>query len=125
MGAITESEAEIMELLWENGEMTIMQMVQALEEKKNWSKQSVISFLRRMETKGTVSYRVQGRARLYSAKVGKDQVLVSETKNFADRFFDGKLGLMASYFVHNPALTEEDIEELWNELSKLKEKKNE
>ena len=46
---ITESEELIINLLWEKGSLSVMQIVQELEKEKNWSKQSIISFLKRME----------------------------------------------------------------------------
>ena len=64
MNTITESESIIMELLWENGQMSVMQIVQALEHSRGWSKHTIISFLKRMEAKGTVTYQMRGRTRL-------------------------------------------------------------
>jgi len=125
MNTITESESIIMELLWENGQMSVMQIVQALEQSRGWSKHTIISFLKRMEAKGTVTYHMRGRTRLYSATVEKDKVIVDETKNFANKFFGGKFGVMASYFLNNAELSDEEVDELWKLINNMKEKRNE
>lgn len=118
---ITESEEIIMNLLWEKGSLSVMQIVQELEAEKNWSKQSVISFLKRMEQKGTVTYVVQGRTKYYSAVMKKEDLLRKETTGILNRFFGGKWGAMVSYMAKETEITGEDIQELKQLLKDLKE----
>lgn len=125
MNSITESEAAILNLLWENKCMSIMQIAQALEEDKHWSKHAVISFLKRMEAKGTVTYRMTGRTKLYSAAAEKEEMIVKETRGFLNKFFDGSFGVMASYFLNSSNLTDEEMDELKSLLDGFREKENE
>lgn len=118
---ITESEELIINLLWEKGSLSVMQIVQELEKEKNWSKQSIISFLKRMEQKGTVTYIMQGRTKFYSAIAKKEDIVRKETKGILNRFFDGKLGSMVSYMAKETKITGEDIQELKQLLEKLEE----
>ena len=92
-----------------------------LEKEKNWSKQSIISFLKRMEQKGTVTYVMQGRTKFYSAIAKKEDIVRKETKGILNRFFDGKLGSMVSYMAKETKITGEDIQELKQLLEKLEE----
>lgn len=124
MNLITESEEVIMNLLWDNGKMSVMQIVRKLQDKKGWSKQSVISFLRRMEQKGTVSYVMQGRTKYYFAVIQRNEVVREETRGILNRFFGGKLGAMVSYMARESELTKEDIQELRDFLQELKEEDN-
>ena len=124
MDLITESEEVIMNLLWDNGKMSVMQIVRKLQDKKGWSKQSVISFLRRMEQKGTVSYVMQGRTKYYFAVILRNEVVKEETRGILNRFFGGKLGAMVSYMASESELTKEDIQELRDFLQELKEEDN-
>ncbi len=121
MNTITESEEIILNLLWQKEMQSIMQMVKALENQKNWSKQTIISFLRRMERKGTVSYFVQGRTKYYYAVIKREEVIRKETKGLMDRFFGGKMGAMVSYMVRESEISQDDIQELRNLLQELKE----
>lgn len=121
MNTITESEEIILNLLWQKEMLSIMQMVKALENQKNWSKQTIISFLRRMEKKGTVSYFVQGRTKYYYAVIKREEVIRKETKGLMDRFFGGKMGAMVSYMVRESEISQDDIHELRNLLQELKE----
>ena len=121
MNTITESEEIILNLLGQKEMLSIMQMVKALENQKNWSKQTIISFLRRMEKKGTVSYFVQGRTKYYYAVIKREEVIRKETKGLMDRFFGGKMGAMVSYMVRESEISQDDIQELRNLLQELKE----
>ena len=121
MNTITESEEIILNLLWQKEMLSIMQMVKALENQKNWSKQTIISFLRRMEKKGTVSYFVQGRTKYYYAVIKREEVIRKETKGLMDRFFGGKMGAMVSYMVRESEISQDDIQELRNLLQELQE----
>ena len=121
MNTITESEEIILNLLCQKEMLSIMQMVKALENQKNWSKQTIISFLRRMEKKGTVSYFVQGRTKYYYAVIKREEVIRKETKGLMDRFFGGKMGAMVSYMVRESEISQDDIQELRNLLQELKE----
>lgn len=121
MDKITQSEEAIMNLLWEHGSLSIMQIVQALEESKHWSKQTIVSFLRRMEEKGTVKYEQRGRTKYYFAVIPKADVVQKETRGILNRFFGGKWGTMVSYMAKETQLTDEDIQELWEVLQELRE----
>lgn len=122
--AITESEHMILEQLWMNGEMSVMQLVEALETTTTWSKHTVISFLKRMEEKNTVSYEMRGRTKLYRAIPQRTEVVTETTKGILDRFFGGRMGKMVSYMADADQLTDSDIDELYDLLDKLKEEKN-
>ncbi len=124
MNLITESEEVIMNLLWDNGKMSVMQIMRNLQDKKGWSKQSIISFLRRMEQKGTVAYVMQGRTKYYFAVIQRNDVVRKETRGILNRFFGGKLGAMVSYMASESELTKEDIQELRDFLQELKEEDN-
>lgn len=121
MSILTESEELIMDLLWENESLSIMQMVNMLEEKKHWSKHAIISFLKRMEEKEIVSYTVKGRTKYYYPAVQRDEMIRNETKGVLDRYFGGKWGAMVSHMVKEDC-SSEDIQELWELLQELKEK---
>lgn len=123
--SITESEQIILEQLWEHGKLSIMQLVDALEETTGWSKHTIISFLKRMEEKQTVTYVVEGRTKYYSAVPERSEVVIESAQGVLDKFFGGRMGLMVSYMADARKLTREDVDELYDLLEKLKEKDEE
>lgn len=123
MNTLTESEELIMNLLWEKESLSIMQIVKELEDKKHWSKHAVISFLKRMEQKGVISFTMKGRTRYYFASVKREELIREETKGVLDRFFEGKWGAMVSHMIKENC-SPDDIQELWELLQELKEKED-
>lgn len=119
--SITESEQLILQQLWSHGSMSIMQLAAALAGTTGWSRHAVISFLKRMEEKGTVTYVVQGRTRYYSAVPGEAEVLVDSAGDILDRYFGGKIGRMVLYMAEANRLTDQDVDELQELLDRLKE----
>ena len=82
--SITESEQIILEQLWKHGKLSIMQIVEALEETTGWSKHTIISFLKRMEEKQTVTYVVEGRTKYYSAVPKRSEVVIESAQSVLD-----------------------------------------
>lgn len=109
---ITKSEQKLLRLLWREGPMSVMQITGKLEQETGWSKQAVISFLRRMETKGLVTYEQRGRTRFYMPVHSEEAVAKRERSTFLQNFYHGRLGLMISAMVQENALSQEDIREI-------------
>lgn len=109
---ITESERKILNLLWDNGSLSTMQITKCLDEETGWSKQAVISFLKRMEAKELVTYVEKGRSKYYIPLVEKEKMAKEERTSFLEKFYQGKLGLMVSAMAEEEALTNQDIADL-------------
>lgn len=111
----------ILERLWDNGSMTVMQLVESFSGDTDWSKHAVISFLKRMEEKRTVTYEMRGRTKYYSAVPGREEVIVDSARNVLDRFFGGKIDKMVLHMVEAQQLTDRDMDDLYALLESLKE----
>ncbi len=51
----TEAEWKILELLWQHGPRSMPEIIRALEPETGWTRHTVITLLKRMQAKGTVS----------------------------------------------------------------------
>ena len=110
--SLSPAEWRVMEKLWDGAPQTITQLTAGLEEETGWSKHTVISFLNRMEKKGAVTYRENGRAKEYFPAYVREEATVEEAERFLDRVFSGSLGLMVSSLVEGKHLKEEELREL-------------
>ena len=117
---LTDSEWQIMQLLWENAPLTITQMGKLLKDKTDWSKHTIISFLRRMQTKNAITVEDDGRVKRFYPAIAKEDIYLTETKTFLSKLYEGKVGLMISSMVDNEELKEDEIDELINILNKSK-----
>ena len=116
MNKLTESEWKIMDLLWKRGPMTLTQITKALAGDTEWSKSTVVTFLRRMEEKGAVCHKEGEKARLYYPKLEKESAALNEAKSFLDRVYEGKIGLMLSNLIKEEAISDEELKELYEML---------
>lgn len=115
---LSNSEWEIMNVLWEASDMTISQIVTKLNEKRFWDKHVVITMLNRMEKKGAVSYKRNGRAKEYSSVISQKDTVLQESQQFLDRVFSGSLSLMVNSFLSNKKVEKEELDELYRIIKK-------
>jgi len=118
---ITDSEWQIMQLLWKDAPLTITKLEKLLKDKTGWTKHTIITILRRMQTKETVTVEDNGRVKQFYPAFTKEDIYLTETKTFLSKLYEGKVGLMLSSMVDNEELREDEIDELINLLNKSKE----
>lgn len=111
---LSDAEWKILELLWKQGPMTLMEITHALQEETGWQRTTVVSFLKRMEAKDAV-YHIEGeRAKMFYPKVEQSETQLKETQSFLDKVYRGNVGLMLSNMIRQKALSEEEIDNLFS-----------
>ena len=109
---LSDGEWKLMNRLWDLGSSTITELTAALRAETGWGKHTVITMLSRLEAKGAVAHREDGRARQYYPAVDRSDAARAETESFLSKVYGGSLGLMVSNLVEAKALSEADIAEL-------------
>ena len=64
---LSQSQREIMEIVWERGEVSAIEVREILSQKRDLAKNTVRTLLDRMKEKGWLKHREDGRTYLYSA----------------------------------------------------------
>ena len=118
---LTNSEWYVLDCLWERSPQTVMELVAALGDRLGWAKSTTITTLRRMEDKGLVLCRTQGRTKHYSPAVSKDRAVRRETRSFLDKVYQGSVGMMVSAMAEDKALSRAEIDELYEILRRAEE----
>ena len=116
---LQQSEWILMEQLWENGSMTIMQLFHALEVEPGWSKSTVNTMLKRMMDKEIISYHEGEKARLYYPLISRDEAALAETESLLEKIYDGSVSMMMSTLVKKKKISREEIDELYDILKEL------
>ena len=117
---LSASEWKIMELLWQCP-YTLMELVAELGQTIGWSKSTVATMLRRMEEKAIISYTEQGRTKMFSPALSREDVAARETNRLLRRAYNGSIGMLVNAMAQRNDLTKEDIEELYEILRKAEE----
>ena len=124
MGKVSLSDGEwkIMNSLWESGESTITELTASLENETGWDKHIIITMLGRMSKKEAVAHRQGGRAKVFYPLVSREEVSMQETRGFLEKVYRGSLGMMVNAMVADQALSEQEIQELYDILEQARKK---
>ena len=123
MVSLSDGEWKIMNRLWESEGKTITELTAILQEETTWDKHIIITMLNRMEKKGAVAHRKEGRAKVFFPIVPRGEVSMQETRGFLQKVYRGILGMMVNAMVEDQELSEEEIQELYDILKQAKHRK--
>ena len=85
MKKLSEAEFEIIQVLWRHNEpMTSNQILEEMEDNRNWKLASLMTVLARMADKGAVYCDRSTRTNYYTALVSEDEYKVSEGTSFLE-----------------------------------------
>ena len=105
---ITDSEYEIMKLLWRsNSKMTVAEVVNGLG--NDWSASTVSTFLQRLLKKGIVSCDKKGKTNLYYPLLRQSDYDMSETQSFLSKLYNGSVKNLVAAPYENKKLSKEDM----------------
>ena len=117
---LSASEWQVMQQLWKRPH-TLMELVAVLEKDIGWSKSTVATMVRRMEEKGIISYTEQGRTKVFSPTLSREDVAARETNSLLRRAYNGSIGMLVNAMAQHKGLTKADIDELYEILRKAEE----
>ena len=118
---VTEAEWKIMEVLWDHSPRTMTEITAILEPETGWTRHTVITLLKRMLEKGSISMDDTERAKKYTPLVTREQASTEETHKFLSHVFKGKASLLVNHLVDAGDLSENELKQI---LDMIKEKKN-
>lgn len=118
---LTEREAQIMEVLWQQGQATADDVRSALPGRPHDS--SVRTLLRVLESKGHVRHDAQGKTYVYYPVIVRDHAQRNAVKHLLERFFGGSAESLVLGLLENEQMTAEELSELLRSVSKPKKKR--
>ena len=109
---ITDSEYEIMRILWKTDrQMTVADVVGELDG-NDWTPSTVSTFLQRLLKKGVVDCDKKGKTNLYYPKLKQSEYDLTETENFLSKIYKGSVKNLVAAMYENKKLSTEDVSEL-------------
>ncbi|MCA9123767.1 MAG: BlaI/MecI/CopY family transcriptional regulator [Planctomycetaceae bacterium] len=119
-GALPKSELEIAKVVWDLGEATVRQVLDALPPDRELDFWTVQTYLRRLEAKGYLSKRREGRTNVYRPAVRPTTVISETMDDFINRLFDGEALPLFQHLIRDRGLSDAEIDELQQTLDALK-----
>lgn len=109
---LTEVEQRLMEVLWERGNATVSEVLEALPSKVRVAFNTVQTTMRILEQKGYLRHETEGRAFRYFPTIGRDEASTSAVRHILRRFFDGRPASLALSLLENESLDPAEVAHL-------------
>ena len=117
--AVSPAETEILRLVWQLEEATVLQICDMLPPKRKIAYKTVQTLLRRLENKGYLKHRIRGKAHVFFPAVKREAVVKRTVLDFLDRLFGGDPKPLMQFLAEDGKIDAEDI----SRLRRLTEKK--
>jgi BlaI family penicillinase repressor len=119
-----ELEREIMQMVWQRGEMTAEQVRERMEKMNRPLKDSTIrTVLRRLEEKGYVTHTVDNRTFVYQPAEPRQVVAGRAVKRIVDWFCDGSVEDLLVGMVDSKVLDRKELQRLAERIAAAKKGK--
>ena len=110
---ISETEWEIMNLIWDQPPCPAGDIIRRLQQADpSWHPRTVKAFLNRLVKKKILGFSREGRAYFYRPLVRREKCVDAASESFLARVFGGSLKPMIAHFVQRDKLSAEEIREL-------------
>ncbi|MDE6909141.1 MAG: BlaI/MecI/CopY family transcriptional regulator [Lachnospiraceae bacterium] len=115
---ISEAEYEVMKIVWKYAPISTNEITERLVKTTTWNPKTIQTLIKRLVTKGVLTYEKQSRVFVYTPLVNETDYIGQESNTFLNRFYNGNITAMLSSYIDNDRLTEAEIDELRSLLSK-------
>jgi BlaI family transcriptional regulator, penicillinase repressor len=102
----------IMQALWERREATVADVLEAVRDPAELAYTTVATMLRKMEARGLVAHRVEGRCFIYRAKVAAEDVSRGMADHLVDRLFEGSLLDVVNHLLTTREVSRAELDQL-------------
>ncbi|WP_370773305.1 BlaI/MecI/CopY family transcriptional regulator [Clostridium sp.] len=109
---ISDSEWEVMKIIWQNDSIPSTKIINELQEKTNWKASTIKTLINRLLNKEAISFTKKGKEYYYFSIVSEEECIREESKSFLNKVFNGSLNSMVVNFVKSQKLTKDEIDEL-------------
>jgi len=110
----------LLRALWQGGELSVSEVHAAVSAERDLAPTTVGTLLKRLERRGVVSHRTEGRQFLYSATVTEEEAQRSMLREVNERLFSGDIPEMVNQLLRTRDFRAGDLERVRRMLDELK-----
>jgi len=109
---ISEAEFEVMKIVWKFAPVNTNEITEQLLKTTAWSPKTIQTLIKRLVTKGALTYEKQGRVFVYTPLVKEREYVNQESRSFLKRFYGGEISAMLSAYIESDQLSKDELEKL-------------
>ncbi len=117
--SITDAEMVVLQQLWGEAPLSAQEIIQRLGRHGTVHPKTIKTLINRLLNKGALRYKEDNRKYLYMPVLKKADFYRIKTESFLNKFFDGELSPLVTFFSSQKKLSEKQIEELKQLVDKL------
>jgi predicted transcriptional regulator len=122
--SISETELDVLKVLWEHGPGTVRALnTQLRQQGRRWAYTTVLTLLQRLESKGYVSSDKSGVAHVFRSAVTRDKLLRQRLRDLANQLCEGTATPLVLALVEAQRFTAEEIGQFRQLLDQLERRK--
>ena len=121
---LTRLQQAILDRLWSGGPATAEQVREALVAAHPLKDSTVRTLLRRLEARGYVSHRLEGKTFVYEATMAPTKMAARSVRQIIDRFWAGSVEQFLTGMVDEKILTAAEVARLGRKIHHAKRRKN-
>ncbi len=119
---LSELEHLVMDVVWERRSATADDVREALAASRPMKESTVRTILKRVEEKGYVEHRVEGRTNVYSAIDAAQNVAAKAVRQIIERFCGGSVEQLLVGMVNNDVVDEHELQRLARRIAQRKDR---
>lgn len=118
--ALSPAQHEIMKIVWGHGEVSASEVREILSEKREWARNTVRTLLERMEEKGWLTHREDGRTFFYSAARPRQATIGQRVLEVVESVCGGSPEELVTALLDYRGLTQQELKRIRQMLNKAK-----
>jgi BlaI family penicillinase repressor len=107
---LTELQIAILRLLWTRGELTVLDIWEALHAERGLAQTTVATLLSRLQRRGVLARRINDRQYYYRALVTEADVQVSMVEELTERLFNGDVPALVNHLLTAQEMSPGDLD---------------
>jgi predicted transcriptional regulator len=115
----------IMRVFWGDGEASVTEVHEALRVSHGLAPTTIATMLKKMEKKGVLAHRTEGRRFIYRPTVSEESVTRTMVADLADRLFNGNTVALVSHLLRAHEVDAEELDDLQRQIADARRGKEE
>ena len=110
-------EMQIMNVVWDKGQATVHEVKDALSQGKKPAYSTILTMMRKLETKGYLEHDVDYRTYVYRAAISRQAARHGILGDLLDRLFEGSPSLLLNSLIEQDRISEKEFRDIQKLLS--------
>lgn len=109
---LSRAQREVMEVIWDKGEVSVLEVTRILNKDRSIARNTVRTLMERMEEKGWLTHRSEGRSFVYSSTVPREESLGQRVMDMVDKACGGNPEKLMMALLQYRGLSDEETKRI-------------